>query len=77
MILLDTLLAQYGEEAQSARASLRQAVPAVAGRIWREGQSVPLQGEPFKATAEGESFYRQVQALQPTDDNQKDSRFLF
>jgi len=74
VILLDTLLAQYGEEAQPARASLRQAVPAVAGRIWREGQSVPLQGEPFKATAEGESFYRQVQALQPTDDNQKDLR---
>ena len=44
VILLDTLLAQYGEEAQPARASLRQAVPAVADRIWREGQSVPLQG---------------------------------
>jgi hypothetical protein len=37
VILLDTLLAQYGEEAQPARASLRQAVPAVADRIWREG----------------------------------------
>jgi hypothetical protein len=74
VILLDTLLDQYGEKAQPARASLRQAVPAVADRIWREGQSVPLQGEPFKATAEGESFYRQIQALQPTDDNQKDLR---
>jgi hypothetical protein len=36
VILLDTSLAQYGEEAQPARASLRQAVPAVADRIWRE-----------------------------------------
>jgi len=72
VILLDTLLARYGEEAQPARASLRQAVPAIADRIWREGQSVQLQGEPFKATAEGESFYRQVQALQPTNEGQKD-----
>src|SRR5262245_9644827 len=33
VILLDTLLAQYGEEGQPARASLRQAVPAVAEEI--------------------------------------------
>jgi hypothetical protein len=33
VILLDTLLAKYGEEAQAARASLRQAVPPVVDRI--------------------------------------------
>src|SRR5215472_9651938 len=74
VILLDTLLDQYGEEARPARASLRQAVPAITNRIWREGQSVALQKEPFEATAEGKSFYRQVQALQPTNESQKDLR---
>jgi len=74
VILLDTLLAQYGEEAQSVRASLRQAIPAITDRIWTEGQSVALQKEPFEATGEGKSFYGQVQALQPTNESQKDLR---
>ena len=56
VILLDNLLAKYGEEAQAARASLRQAIPPVVDRIWKEGQSVPLQASPFKAAAEGRSL---------------------
>src|SRR6476619_1927975 len=58
VILLDNLLAKYGEEAQAARASLRQAVPALVDRIWREAQSPQLRSAPFKATAEGETFYQ-------------------
>ena len=69
VILLDNLLAKYGEEAQSARATLRQAIPPVVDRIWREGQSG--QAGPFKATPEGEAFYQQVQDLQPTNDMQR------
>ena len=54
VILLDNLLAKYGDEAQAARSSLRQAIPAVVDRIWREGQTMPLQSTPFKAVPQGE-----------------------
>ena len=69
MILLDNLLAKYGQEAQSARSTLRRAIPPVVDRIWREGQTG--QAGPFKATPEGEAFYQQVQDLQPTNDMQR------
>jgi hypothetical protein len=71
VILLDNLLAKYGEGAEAARASLRQAIPAVVARIWSEGQSASLHSEPFKATAEGEAFYQRIQELQPTSDIQR------
>src|SRR6478672_1570175 len=71
VILVDNLLAKYGDEAQTARAALRQAVPAIVDRIWREGQSAPLQSTPFKASAEGEAFYQRVQELQPSNDTQR------
>ena len=70
VILLDNLLAKYGEGARAARASLRQAVPPVVDQIWREGQSAPLQSTPFKATAQGEAVYQRVQELQPSNDIQ-------
>ena len=66
VILLDNLLAKYGQEAQSARSTLRRAIPPVVDRIWREGQTGT-----FKATPEGEAFYQQVQDLQPTNDMQR------
>jgi hypothetical protein len=72
VILLDTLLGQYGKEGESARVSLRDAIPRVTDRIWREGQSASLQSAPFKAASEGEAFYRQVQDLQPGTDAQRD-----
>src|SRR6476646_8423737 len=71
VILLDNLLAKYGEEAEPARASLRQAIPPVVDRIWREGQSVPLQASPVKAADEGEAFYQRVKELQPSNDIQR------
>jgi hypothetical protein len=71
VILLDNLLAKYGEEAQPARASLRQAIPAVVRKIWSEAQSVPLQSTPFKTAAEGEAVYQRVQELQPSTDIQR------
>ena len=43
VILLDLLMDQYGKDAESARVALRNAVPQVADRIWREGQSATLQ----------------------------------
>jgi Protein of unknown function (DUF4239) len=71
VILLDNLLAKYGEEAQAARASLREAIPAVVDRIWREAKSVPLQTTPFKTVAEGEAVYQRIQELQPSKDIQR------
>ena len=71
IILLDNLLAKYGEGAQAARTSLRQAIPPMVDHIWREAQSEPVQSAPFKASAEGEAFYQQVQELQPTNDVQR------
>jgi hypothetical protein len=68
VILLDNLLAKYGEGAEPARASLRQAIPPVVDRIWREGQSVSLQSTPFKTVAEGETVYQRIQELQPSND---------
>jgi ABC-type multidrug transport system fused ATPase/permease subunit len=70
VILLDNLLAKYGEGAQAARASLRRAISPMADHIWREAQSVPVQSAPFKASAEGEAFYQRVQELQPSNDIQ-------
>jgi len=71
VILLDNLLAKYGDEAQAARSSLRQAIPAVVDRIWREGQTMPLQSTPFKAAPQGEAVYQRVQELQPSSDIQR------
>jgi hypothetical protein len=70
VILLDNLLAKYGEEAQPARAALRRAVPPVVNRIWREGQSGWQEG-PFKAAPEGEAVFQQIQDLKPTNDMQR------
>ncbi len=71
VILLDNLLDQYGDETRDARQALRNAIPPVAERIWREGTSEALQSEPFKALPEGETFYQKVQTLQPANDLQR------
>jgi hypothetical protein len=72
VIMLDNLLKEYGTpEANTARASLRRAIPPVVGRIWREGQFASVQSAPFKASPEGEAFHREVQALQPENDVQR------
>jgi len=77
VILLDTLLKQYGDDAHNARVSLRNAIPRVAARIWKEGQSseaaVP-QSPPFQAASEGEAFYAQIQSLVPKNDTQREIR---
>jgi hypothetical protein len=69
VILLDNLLAKYGEEAHAARETLRQAIPPIVDRIWREGQSG--QAGPFKTSPEGEAFYQQIQDLQPANEVQR------
>src|SRR5262249_1304189 len=71
-ILLDKLLAQYGSEAQTARVSLHQAIPAMVERIWKEARSGELQAAPFKATPEGEALFERIQGLEPNNDAQRE-----
>ena len=71
LIIMDQLLAQYGPDAQTARADLRQLVGPMADRIWNEGTK-ETQSTPFKANAESEAFYRSIQGLQPQNDGQRD-----
>lgn len=71
VMLLDYLFLEYGDDAEVARAALRQAIPPVVDRIWREGHSLPSHAEPFKPVAEGEAFYQRVQDLQPGNDRQR------
>ena len=54
IILLDTLLAQYGPEARPARELLRRAVGVIVERIWRENSSASATQAPFRMTAAGE-----------------------
>jgi hypothetical protein len=74
VMLLDYVFAKYGDDAKSARAALRQAIPPVADRIWREGRSASSHPEPFKPVPEGEAFYQRVQDLQLTNDTQRGLR---
>ena len=71
-ILLDKLLAQYGNGAQAARGSLHQAIPPMVERIWKEAGSGGAQAAPFKATAEGEALYQRIQDLEPSNDAQRE-----
>jgi hypothetical protein len=71
VMLLDYLFSEYGEDAKPARAALRQAIPPVVERIWKEGRSVSSHAEPFKPVPQGEAFYQRVQVLQPVNDTQR------
>jgi len=62
IILLDSLLEQYGPDARSLRVTLRSALGPVADRIWNEGDTSKA---PFEATAQALAFVNQVQELKP------------
>jgi hypothetical protein len=71
VILLDNLLAQAGPGAEKARTLLRQGVPAMIGRIWREDSANAAKGGSFKATAEGDAFFESLQELSPQTEAQR------
>src|SRR5215467_4009714 len=58
VILLDHLLAQYGEEARASREVLRRVVVNLVDRVWHDGR-VHLT-TPFEASSEGEAFNSQI-----------------
>ena len=62
VIVLDTLLEQYGPDARNLRVILRGAVGPMVDRIWNEGGNV--KSAPFVATAEALGFVKKVQELE-------------
>src|SRR5580704_10380343 len=50
IVVLDSTLALYGPETNSARGLLRRTAPDMADRIWRENGSESAKAEPFEAT---------------------------
>jgi outer membrane murein-binding lipoprotein Lpp len=71
IILLDNILAQYGEETKATRDQLRRAVAVLADRIWRE--NVPGSSKPasFDASAASEETYARLLQLSPHNDTQR------
>jgi hypothetical protein len=69
LILLDTLLEQYGPEAVPIRKQIRSAIGPLVDRLWREKASkTPM---PFEATAAAEEAYVEIQNLTPQSDMQR------
>src|SRR5450631_3951146 len=62
VIVLDSLLEQYGPDARNLRVILRDAVGPMVDRIWNEGGNV--KSAPFVATAEALGFVKKVQELE-------------
>src|SRR5215475_9009648 len=71
IVLLDTLLDQYGPESRDARKLLRTAIEPLAERIWREDSSESGKGTPFRATAMAEDAFAKIQKLSPKTDAQR------
>lgn len=62
VIVLDTLLEQYGPDARNLRVNLRSAIGPLVDRIWNEGGND--KSAPFVATAEAQAFVKKVQELE-------------
>jgi hypothetical protein len=69
LILLDSILSQYGAEALPIRQHMRRTVGPFADRLWREKQ-VTSNG-PFQASAAEEQVFADIQKLSPQTDVQK------
>ena len=71
IILLDQLLAQYGEGAKPAREELRRTIPPLVDRIWRDSWSDTAHHSTFEATKSGEATASMILALAPQNDAQR------
>jgi hypothetical protein len=70
IILLDELLAQYGPEAIPLRTRLRQSIPPLADRLWRE-EEVPNKPAHFESSAQSLTFENELERLTPNNDTQR------
>jgi outer membrane murein-binding lipoprotein Lpp len=71
VILLDNILAQYGEETKAARQQMRRAVATLADRIWHENVPGTAKQASFSASAAAEEAYARILQLSPHDDIQR------
>jgi hypothetical protein len=69
LILLDSILAQYGPEALPIRQHMRKAVGPFADRLWREKQAATT--GPFQTNASEEQVYSEIQTLAANNDVQR------
>jgi hypothetical protein len=65
VILIDNLLAQYGQQAHETRDRLRQAVRSVVEGIWEPTTSHTTASAPFHASASGTDAFTRIQTLSP------------
>jgi hypothetical protein len=71
IVLLDNLLAEYGPEANEVRNLLRQGVPVLADRMWRENSSDGAKARPFEVSSVSDAFFVKLQQLSPQNDSQR------
>jgi len=71
MILLDELLTQYGPEATTLRTRLRQSIPQIVDRIWREQETPTGRPVHFESNAEASTFESELERLTPKNDAQR------
>lgn len=71
VIQLDHHLSEFGSEALPVRRVLRQAVGAVADRIWNEGTVKATPNAPFTSTTAGDVVYAAIRSLTPASDAQR------
>jgi len=69
VILLDTLLEQYGPEAMPLRHGIRAQIGPFADRLWHEKETAA--NEPFEANANAEKLYLAILTLGPKNELQK------
>ena len=70
IVFLDSILAQYGPETDSARTLLRRALATMADRIWREKRSDTGKAEVFEASAAALLLYNEILKLSPRNEAQ-------
>jgi hypothetical protein len=71
VVLLDTMLAQYGQETNLARSLLRRGVTSMADRIWCADCAASSAVAPFEASAASLSMYDEILKLSPNNDTQR------
>lgn len=69
LILLDTILAQYGPEAHPIREHMRSAIGPFADRLWREKETSAT--GPFETNIAEARVYLEIYRLSPRDDFQR------
>jgi hypothetical protein len=71
IVFMDDLLAQYGPEAASLRQLLRQSIPPLADRVWREQPGRASKPAGFQSSAEAWVFENALERLSLSNDTQR------